>query len=385
MKNQVTAHDCRLHRLFLAILLILVVTQIAHAALTYRQDIYWDLRVYHDAVMTAGDPYADHGGLRYIYHPLVLEFMRVFGGQIEFAMMTFYVGCAIVFALGMKSVPQAGLATSLGVAFSGLGIASIATGNLTPFLHLALLGLVARGSAGRTDRAIFLAAVALSAIVKPYMLAYAGIPLMVALVERRQIARVALEIAVMMIVLITVVASYTVMHPIEFHAFLDALRAQTSDSGDLGYSLFSRFVELSARGYGQLLLLHLVTVIAVSTMTIGLAIKQGRQQGIAFAFLIYFLCSMLNPRLKDYDLLAAMIALFVYCLNTQAGWRALIIPVIAFVPPTIQLMIKRSFILEMDFWAAPFNVYYSSIGLILLCLFLAGSARSPSDKALASA
>ena len=66
------------------------------------QGIFWDLGIYEKAIevfRSGGNPYELNGYLSFVYHPLVLRFMALFGSHLDIALMVAYVGSLLFLML----------------------------------------------------------------------------------------------------------------------------------------------------------------------------------------------------------------------------------------------------------------------------------------------
>ena len=107
--------------------------------------VFWDLGIYTKAINVlngGGDPYSPDqlgGYLSFVYHPLVLHVMALFGSWLSLALMAFYIASIVFFLFSLKKNSNLWLSAFLAFAYCGTGFISIASGNLTVFFHLFLI------------------------------------------------------------------------------------------------------------------------------------------------------------------------------------------------------------------------------------------------------
>jgi hypothetical protein len=161
-----------------------------------ENSIFWDLGIYAKAINvlnSGGDPYSPDqlgGYLSFVYHPLVLHVMALFGSWLSPVLMMFYTASIVYFLLGLKKNSNLWLSAFLAFAYCGIGFISIASGNLTVFFHLILLGILVRDSSQDLDKnkngnllkststnSPFVILLLAFSIIKPYFLIYLVIPL----------------------------------------------------------------------------------------------------------------------------------------------------------------------------------------------------------------
>ena len=345
-----------------------------------NQGIFWDLGIYEKAVSVfnaGGNPYELNGYLSFVYHPLVLRFMALFGNYLVIALMGVYLASLIFYISSLGSNRSWWLYSFLAFAYCGLGTISIGSGNVTVFFHLVLLGLLLRNMRdeevfGRDSSkltGVFILAVVIFSLVKPYMLAYLLIPLISTWKTSWQKSTWSFTLIAGGLLALTLLLS-SLYFGAEFQSFLSAVQGQTIGKRDLGYGLVMYFYEyyLSA---GSLIyrafVLHFAILGALTLTILFLGKRSGQLNTPKFALLLYFLLTILNPRLKVYDLFPAMIALFIFV----SPLRQMLIPkwlfVIAYTLSLSQLVDTPLFV-HTGILSDPLNVYYLTMGLILVGL-----------------
>ena len=358
--------------------LLIGVIWFAYSFQFLSQGIFWDMGIYEKAVSvfrSGGNPYELNGYLSFVYQPLVLRFMALFGSHLEIALMAAYVGSLLFFFSSLGSNRSWWLYAFLAFAYCGIGTISIGSGNVTVFFHLILLGILLRHIPnGENDRVassngflVFILLVVLFSLVKPYMLAYLLIPMILTWKSNQQRSTwILVLLAGSFLALILILSS--LYFGAEFQSFLSAVQGQTIAKRDLGYGLVMYFYDyyLSA---GTLIyrafVLHFAILGAILLITIFLAKRSGALNNSRFALLLYFLLTILNPRLKVYDLFPALIALFIYASAFEQSKIVKFFFVIAYALSLKQLAGTPLFA-HTGILSDPLNVYYLTIGLVFL-------------------
>lgn len=344
------------------------------------QGIFWDLGIYEKAVAVfnqGGNPYELNGYLSFVYQPLVLRFMALFGSNLGLVLIGAYLLSLLFFLRSLGSNRSWWLNTFLAFAYCGMGTISIGSGNVTVFFHLVLLGILLRHiSIGDSTAMIpspsftgFILAVLLFSLVKPYLLAYLLIPLVMTWKSDQQKATWALTLVAGFFLAIILFLS-SLYFGAEFQSFLAAVQGQTIGKHDLGYGLVMYFYEYYSSA-GPLIyrafVLHFAILSILILAILYLAKRSQLIQKPQFALLLYFLLTILNPRLKVYDLFPALIALFIYAsaLDQSKIVKALFIFAYAL---SLKQLAGTPLFAHTGILSDPLNVYYLSMGLVLLGL-----------------
>lgn len=348
-----------------------------------NEGIFWDLGIYQKAVSTylsGGDPYALNGYLSFVYQPIVLRVMALCGSHVDTVFIIGYLSSLFFFLRSLKGNLSWWLYSFLAFAYCGMGTVAVASGNITVFLHLVLLGILLRniGKAGnQTSYGVFLIVVALSSLIKPYMAAYFLIPLTTSKqsISFKKTWSLTLLAGLFVASVILLSAAY---FDGEFQAFLAAVKGQTLGKRDLGYGLVMYFYDyyLSA---GHLIyrafLLHFFILGAVFLGTLYVAIRNQRIQEPHFVLLLYFLLTIINPRLKVYDLFPALIALFIFVAPFKQTIFIRIIFVLGYALSLSQLAGGTLFS-QLGIWIDPLNVYYLTMALAYIGAITALSSNT---------
>jgi hypothetical protein len=344
------------------------------------QGIFWDLGIYEKAVAVfnqGGNPYGLNGYLSFVYHPLVLRLMALFGDYLELVLIGAYLLSLLFFLRSLGSNRSWWLYTFLAFAYCGIGTISIGSGNVTVFFHLVLLGILLRHITYDNTSVIsprpsftgFILAVLLFSLIKPYLLAYLLIPIVMTWRSNHQKHTWSL-ILVSVFVLAIILLLSSLYFGTEFQAFLAAVQGQTIGKHDLGYGLVMYFYEYY-RSAGPLIyrafVLHFAILSILILAILYLAKRSQLIQKPHFVLLLYFLLTILNPRLKVYDLFPALIALFIYAsaLDQSRVVKAIFIFAYAL---SLKQLAGTPFFAHTGILSDPLNVYYLTMGLILIGL-----------------
>ena len=366
-------------KLLSLITVVIGVIWVAYSLQFLNQGIFWDLGIYEKAVgvfNSGGNPYELNGYLSFVYHPLVLRFMALFGNYVDIALMGAYLASLLFFVSSLGSNRSWWLYSFLAFAYCGIGTISIGSGNVTAFFHLTLLGLLLKNISDDTLRgdsskltAAFIVTVVVFSLVKPYMLAYLLIPLVSTWKTSKQKSIWSLVFMAASLLAVTLLIS-SLYFGAEFQSFLSAVQVQTIGKRDLGYGLVMYFYEyyLSA---GSLIyrafVLHFAILGAIILTTLFLAKRSGLLNSARFTLLLYFLLTILNPRLKVYDLFPALIALFIFASPLKQGLIVKWLFVIAYALSLSQLVGTPLFV-HTGILSDPLNVYYLTMGLVFIGL-----------------
>ena len=381
-----------IHKLIFFFLIAIGCTLVFFSFELFENTIFWDLGIYAKAINifnSGGDPYSPDqlgGYLSFVYHPLVLHVMALFGSWLLLVLITFYITSIIYFLFSLKKNSNLWLSAFLAFAYCGIGFISIASGNLTVFFHLILLGILARDASQDLEQkknsklptsinTTFVVLLLVFSIVKPYFLIYLAIPLIMQWGKKEGFAKTLRLVLTWMSIFIILMVSSSLFYGAEFSAFITSLQNQTLGKRDLGYGFVMFFYDyyLSA---GPLIyrafVLHFAIAFLLLLISIYLAIKNkwlsaGNLNSAYFPFLLYFLLTLFNPRLKVYDLFPAFFALYVYFFSLKPTTVSRLLFLLAYALSLAQLT-GSVFFVSQGIFANPMNVYYWSMGLVLLAI-----------------
>ena len=382
----------KLHKLVLYVLVVIGFSWGTAVINAFENGIFWDLGIYAKAINilnSGGDPYSPDqlgGYLSFVYHPLVLHVMALFGSWLSLALMAFYIASIVYFLFSLKKNSNLWLSAFLAFAYCGIGFISIASGNLTVFFHLILLGILARDASQDLEQkknsklptfinTTFVILLLAFSIIKPYFLIYLAIPLIMQWGKKEGFAKTLRLVLTWMSIFIILMVSSSLFYGAEFSAFITSLQNQTLGKRDLGYGLVMFFYDyyLSA---GPLIyrafVLHFIIAVALLLISIYLAIKNkwlcaDNLNSAYFPFLLYFLLTLFNPRLKVYDLFPAFFALYVYFFSLKPSPVSRLLFLLAYALSLAQLT-GSVFFVSQGIFASPMNVYYWSMGLVFLAI-----------------
>ena len=356
--------------------------------------IFWDLGIYAKAINifnNGGDPYSPNqlgGYLSFVYHPLILHSMALFGSWLFPLLVTFYIASMVYFLFSLRNNSNLWLSLFLAFAYCGIGFISVASGNLTVFLHLILLAILVKGSSQdlgqnknqnlssfTSTNTAFVILVITFSIIKPYFLVYLVIPLIMQWGKNEGIAKTIRLILTWVSIFFALMISSSLFYSTEFSAFITSLQNQTLGKRDLGYGFVMFFYDyyLSA---GSLIyrafVLHFAIAVLLLLISIYLAIKNkwlsaNNLKSAYFPFLLYFLLTLFNPRLKVYDLFPAFFALYVYFFSLKPSTVSWLLFLLAYALSLAQL-IGSIFFASQGIFANPINVYYWSMGIVFLAI-----------------
>ena len=289
------------------ILLIIGTIFLIFSFFSYWPNYFWDLDVYQNAVNifnSGGSAYLDLDGLKFVYAPFVLILFSLFGTTLSFSLVVFYLVSSLSILrqrLGRQLIVYSVISSLL---FSNDFIAkSIATGNLTIFLHFFIISSACIRSKKHIE--LFLLTVAISSLIKPYLFAYVFLGFALWPNKRKYIKSIV--ITAILVSLLSV--SQLFFTPDLFSGFTGSLFAQAigdlngpgRDVGLAPYWMFGNFLD---REYA--LGLHFLFVILLGKLFINLGKlidkfinKEDARKLIFFIFLLFI--TFINPRMKVYD------------------------------------------------------------------------------------
>jgi hypothetical protein len=273
------------------------------------------------------------------------------------------------------------LAVVAASAFGGIAVPVLLSGNITAFLHFALIAALLRSkrivSIGATLAPYAL--LCLFLVIKPYFLPYLALPVLFAANRKTALVYSAAAVGVAAAGWF----SFDWIRPTEYNHFIQALRHATLGQGDLGYSFFGFFNRLTYNYVLALALHGVACVLLLAGVSLLLTQKYGHDGAfVPWLFVIYFLLTLANPRMKDYDLFPALIGLLLVfglaprsaALGTLAGLLLSFVPLLA---PLFQELSTRHPLL--------FDPYgtWQDIGLVAIgAVFVVGMLRKGTINSL---
>jgi hypothetical protein len=321
--------------------IILVVTQ------EMKNGIFWDFEVYRRAVLDVAlglNPYRTDVKHCFVYHPVLLDIFVLFDYlNLKAVLGTFYIAILMAFCSTFPRLKEHAFELLVSVAFGGFGALAIGTGNLTLYLHLALLSVFFL-SLKKDSFFYSYIVILLAALIKPYFLAYLFIPLLVQKkIFRKDLAVLALGTTL----LIGVIVFYNLNAPDQIHSFLSTLTYQTVTRHDFGLSFFN-WAWLATRNIFAATVAHFFISSALLVLIFYHRFKKTRFSNLSnlnVLLLSYIVMTILNPRMKQYDLFPALICLFTFCRNIfkEFTLRYIAVALIAVSVPTAIFTLIKTF------------------------------------------
>ena len=291
--------------------------------------LFWDLGIYQRAAqdgLNGLDPYREVDGMAFVYHPLFLHLFSAIDSLISLqgVLALGYILTLGWFILEIQKFLKATLAAKYGTIPTfimpvmvsmtpfAVGVTTMVTGNMTTYFHIALFAFLLR-TLRQKDRFTTVGTMVLIGIftaVKPYFLAY----ILLALLDKDSPRDKALRMTVATLVFVGIWASGLWIYPEEMQRFLHNIAGlQSSTRVDIGIGFYRIAYEL---GLSKLpaLAVHLA-VSAALLLWVWRGVKNMRKapetQGFALA-LSYFALTLVNPRIKEYDLWPALMFIFIF-------------------------------------------------------------------------
>lgn len=310
-----------------------------------KGDFFWDLNIYADAVKkyVAGEnAYELSDGNLFVYHPAVLQFFSLAGDGLKTVLIAAYIMICVFFLFFLLRHRELRLPFSLGFFYLGFGILSFVTGNVTLFLHLALIMLLFDALKPNGRVVVYICAVAIFSLIKPYLLLY--LLVLPAVFARRggHISTVAKITAIVFVLYVCVVVIHSVMFSDAFFMFYQSLKMQTIERGDLGLSVAS-YLRRKGVSANVALFFHVVFVCAVGLPIVYYFFFEKKYSDAGFALAIYFVLTALNPRLKEYDIPALLFTMFAALILVITCWREWFFVLVLTVFSLIGMSVKNGF------------------------------------------
>lgn len=333
--------------------------------LAYPYGSLWDMSVYLRAIsdLSKGiDPYRINAGLPFVYHPLVLDSFAFLNriAPLKAWLLVLYAMSSGWFVMevmkwlrtnahartdrqtiredtGWRASGCASLLSA--AAFGGVGIVSIQSGNMTAFMHFALIAAFLRRSRSSEllVRNFPFILIAVLSVIKPYFLAYLLIPASLHESNWKKVQGSALTIATFL--LLWMPSRY--FSPEAYSSYIGALHYQMLDLGDVGYSFFM-FYRRVVHNDLIALTLHGITACAALIMAVKVLPKKletGENEGLVI-FLLYSVLTLASPRMKEYDFFPAIICFFLFLktVSGEAGTIVLIGLVFSWIPLMLSVL-----------------------------------------------
>ena len=385
----------RFHAVELLIAAVCVVSLAFFAHLWYRTlGVFWDTAVYERAAVdyaNGANPWHTDGLFHFVYHPLILRVLAFLNGLVPLRLLLPVLTLAALVWVSRellrasRSDPISGpadsgqariigpvrflFAVAVAGGFGGIGAPGLMSGNLAPLLSFSLVAALIRGRypTGVFSRYLPYVMILLSALIKPYLLLFLAVPVM--LYERRVIALVSVSVVVALFGAIWV--SFQMRWPDEYAQFFANLRGATLGKGDLGYTGFHAFGALT---HNVVLALALHTVVTVLLLALVQQFFKQKYAGREAPFLphflvLYLVLTLANPRMKEYDLFPALVGFFAV-IGALSRWSAYL-TLAALLPTLVPLtaMLAPEFVANHLLLFDPFGTW-QMVGLAVLGITL---------------
>ena len=276
--------------------------------------------------------------IRFPYHAIPLQVFSLAGNYLGEALVFLYVVIGIVFLRALLDQKERAYPVLLAFSYMGVGFTELAGGNITLPLHLLLLGLLIQGLNTPMRTNFFLLMTVLVSLVKPYMLAYIVIPALTSPNEKNS-KRLDIKKTILSGLLFALIIGLDyLMHPELTKGFLSSVQQQTLVDGDLGQGFFMMFFRETHSKFLSISL-HLLAISLLCGPIIYLLWRNGAPSQHLNIFYLYFLMTMASPRIKEYDVEAALIALFISWSYLQRSVLNEIIFTLAFWVSAIRLLL----------------------------------------------
>ncbi len=308
-------------KLWVALLIVLSTTYFS-VTNGWWVELFWDNSVYARAVddyLSGADAYRNEAApfLPFVYHPYVLQAFATLHSVVPlwsglvcamFASAT-WTGYLLFRAAGL-SIQEFMTAVAIAFTLKFFPLTSFASGNLVVTLDFLIFGTCLHSVMRREQYlgwATFVLIV-LGALVKPYLLAYLGL----ALLDRRPplqstvliVGGVALNILIWF-------SAYWIL-PDQMESLLRNLAdLQSANRMDLGWSLFSVTYRLIGSNLASLSV-HGAVMGALAVWSLRALLRaqdMGTARPITILVLGWMMLTLVNPRMKDYDIGPALVFL----------------------------------------------------------------------------
>jgi hypothetical protein len=282
--------------------------------------LFWDFSVYQNALVdykNGINPYSPDGRkISFIYHPVFLDFFSFVPKNLiaEF-FGAFYLLSIYIFAKAISTEQLQWFAIS--IPFAGIGVLSFYSGNVTVFLHLFLLANLlycTRKNSWATSYYLIFA----FSLIKPYFLAYLAIPAFYP--SNKKLGPKIFHILSSLLIFILIGIFYYFNSHDLVRDFVSALHSKTLAKGDIGLA-FYKYLFLATHNANLSLVVHsILSLWLLSTLYYSTyKIKNSSITKEGYLFIAYFILTIINPRLKEYDMYFAILALLLFTLINLPG------------------------------------------------------------------
>lgn len=364
-----------------------------------RGGFLWDLVIYENAVslQSIGKTPYQNNYLLFIYHPYVVWIFDAINSIFTLRMFlyTFYALSILLFSRELYlflegKLKEFWLVIICVFCIGSSGVIAILSGNISWYLHLALLSMafICLRLNGRY-LPIYLFLILTFSLVKPYLLTYL---LLVFSFEKFRKSIIA-SIGVFGI-FCCVWFSAIIYQPVEYSAFLGALKEQTLIRQDHGFSFFGALKTINIFGSDRArlaahILLSSLLVMAIVPVVLRRNYIKNHSRTLFIVMLPVLV--LINPRVKEYDFFILLVGLFliIFSQNRINRWRAqalsLFALVIAFIPVLLGIIEVdpfndfNAFFDKYIVYAGPFQLL-SAMFIILYFIFSGAFSKNADFK-----
>lgn len=363
--------------------LLACLTMLCYVYIWHGAEIYCDFQVYLQALedMTQfGTPYIAEKSLPFVYLPAVIRLFQNVDRLIPLGLFLIasYL-LVLIFTLhqlhssqAIQSIPRHIAVGTAAAAMGGTGVMSLLGGNMTPYLHLLTIAmaLFCLQKPHPASWLAFAVIVGLTAIVKPYLLAYALLLFVMASI------RAALAGLLLATTIVGCSVSYSYLYePILLNSFQDTLQLQVLARSDMGYGFYGLARSLLKNEQAALIVHGLCSISMLYLAMIYIPSRKGfRHDDLARLLFAVPALVLLNPRLKEYDLFPALYCLLLFIQridikSQQIIWWSLLCSAI----PIIGMALERLLGITLPLYR---NLHvWEFLGVFLAyCLYLLGSS-----------
>lgn len=350
MSNNKWYSDGRVWLFLIAIFSI----SVRYYSVAETQVIFSDFYVYKRALTDVYDglnPYRTDVGAKFLYHPMVLglflwieqvySFSLIYGLVFLFSFVWFLreAGCSYTKNINGERVifwnHWIGFGSIIFASFGfgrALGL-SLLTGNISLLMHFALISsyLMYLRLRGKGSINVVLVLLFVFSVIKPFFLLYSL--LFVFSSDRKNNYK---KVGVLwVLVLIFWGASFIVIKD-QMMDFLGALNAQTLEGNDIGYSFFKYF-QILLGGSIIPLVFHGLASIWLGWFLYKKFYKSSENDDAKIFYLGYFYLTVINPRVKNYDMLPGVLCYFLFVSSLVKSLKPLVWGVVASMVGGIQI------------------------------------------------
>lgn len=291
--------------------------------------LFWDLGIYQRAAndaLAGLDPYREVDGMAFVYHPLFLHLFSTIQGiaPLHMVLAAGYILTIIwmVFEIRayLKRVLTGGYSTLIHLVMPvlvsttpfAIGVTTMVTGNMTTYFHFALFAYLLRTLRikGGFTTVSTMVLIGVFTAVKPYFLAY----MLLALLDKDGFGAKATRMFVALGIFLAIWATGFVFYPEQMQVFLHNVAGlQSSTRVDIGISFYRITYELGLSRLSGIAVHGILSVLLLLWVWRGIQrLKDNKNaQGFIVA-LAYFALTLVNPRMKEYDLWPAVMFAFVF-------------------------------------------------------------------------